>query len=65
MLNQSITNLLNQEDEVEVCSKVPYHVGEGCVLLADEIRFSFAPPQFMDSKAILLPGWFLRCFVVS
>lgn len=63
MLNQSITNLLRQEDEVEVCFKVPYHVGDGCVLVADEIRFSFALPQIMDSKAILVSGWFLRYFL--
>lgn len=49
-LDESIANLLKQEEEVKVCSRVPYRSGDGCMLGADEIRFSFALPQIMDSE---------------
>jgi len=62
-LAQSIANLLKQEEEVKVCSRVPYHFGGGCRLVAGEIRFSFALPQITGSKAFLVPGWFLRHFL--
>lgn len=58
-LNQSISNLLQQEDEVQVCSKVPYLFGNGCVLVADETKFYFALPQIMDCEG------FFNSWVVS
>uniref|UniRef100_A0A8C5X7T3 RING-type domain-containing protein n=1 Tax=Malurus cyaneus samueli TaxID=2593467 RepID=A0A8C5X7T3_9PASS len=61
-LNQVLANLLKQEEGLKVCFKVPYHLGNGCMLVTNKKKFSFALPQIVDSEVFLIPGWFLMYF---